>query len=102
METDDLGRSANRFSVRQGLHDKEFEALCADLLGVSISLRFERFKPGPDQRVEWAAKSMLIELLQAIARARAVNGRWTLTMRRRPILISMLRRKPLVVLKILP
>jgi hypothetical protein len=36
----------------KGLHDKEFEALCADLLGVSMSIRFERFKPGPDQGVD--------------------------------------------------
>ncbi len=36
----------------KGLHDKEFEALCADLLGVSMSVRFERFKPGPDQGVD--------------------------------------------------
>jgi hypothetical protein len=36
----------------KGLHDKEFEALCADLLGVSMSLRLERFKPGPDQGVD--------------------------------------------------
>jgi hypothetical protein len=36
----------------KGLHDKEFESLCADLLGVSMSIRFERFKPGPDQGVD--------------------------------------------------
>jgi hypothetical protein len=36
----------------KGLHDKEFEALCADLLGVSMSIRFERFKSGPDQGVD--------------------------------------------------
>jgi hypothetical protein len=36
----------------RGLHDKEFEALCADLLGVSMSVRFERFKPGRDQGVD--------------------------------------------------
>jgi hypothetical protein len=36
----------------KGLHDKEFEALCADLLGVSMSVRFECFKPGPDRGVD--------------------------------------------------
>jgi hypothetical protein len=36
----------------KGLHDKEFEALCADLLGASMSMRFERFKPGPDRGVD--------------------------------------------------
>jgi hypothetical protein len=36
----------------KGLHDKEFEALGADLLGVSMSVRFERFKPGPDHGVD--------------------------------------------------
>jgi hypothetical protein len=36
----------------RGLHDKEFEALCADLLGISMSVRFERFKRGPDQGVD--------------------------------------------------
>src|ERR1700691_4797759 len=36
----------------KGLHDKEFEALSADLLGASMSVRFERFKPGRDQGVD--------------------------------------------------
>jgi hypothetical protein len=39
----------------KGLHGKEFEGLCADLLGVSMSVRFERLKPGPDQGVLYSA-----------------------------------------------
>jgi hypothetical protein len=30
------------------LSDKEFESLCADLLGEMLNARFERFKPGRD------------------------------------------------------
>jgi len=37
-----------------------------------------------------------------VVKALAVNRCWTLTVRRRPILISWLRSKPLVVLKIFP
>ena len=34
------------------LNDKEFEILCADLLGVALNRRFERFKPGRDSGVD--------------------------------------------------
>jgi hypothetical protein len=34
------------------LNDKEFEILCADLLGDVLSVRFERFKPGRDRGVD--------------------------------------------------
>ena len=55
----------------KALHDKEFEALCADLLGVSMSVRFERFKPGPDQGVDArcfeAGGGEIILLMRALA-----------------------------------
>jgi Restriction endonuclease len=34
------------------LNDKEFESLCADLLGETLNARFERFKPGRDGGVD--------------------------------------------------
>jgi adenylate kinase family enzyme len=34
------------------LNDKEFEILCADLLGDLLHIRFERFKPGRDRGVD--------------------------------------------------
>lgn len=39
------------YDFRQ-LNDKEFEAFCADILGVSIGHRVERFKPGRDSGVD--------------------------------------------------
>lgn len=36
----------------KSLNDKEFEALCTDLLGVKEGVRFERFKPGKDSGVD--------------------------------------------------
>lgn len=36
----------------KSLNDKEFEALCADLIGQSEGMRFERFKPGKDSGVD--------------------------------------------------
>jgi hypothetical protein len=36
----------------QALNDKEFEALCVDLLSAHFNVRIERFKPGKDQGVD--------------------------------------------------
>ena len=36
----------------KSLNDKEFEALCTDLLGQHMGVRFERFKPGKDSGVD--------------------------------------------------
>lgn len=36
----------------QALNDKEFEALCADVLSTHFKVRIERFKPGKDQGVD--------------------------------------------------
>ncbi|WP_348944744.1 restriction endonuclease [Chitinibacter sp. FCG-7] len=36
----------------KALNDKEFEILCADLLGDAEGQRFERFKPGKDAGID--------------------------------------------------
>lgn len=36
----------------KALVDKEFESLCADILGAAMNVRFERFKPGRDAGVD--------------------------------------------------
>jgi hypothetical protein len=61
----------------KGLHDKEFEGLCTDLLGVSMSLRLERFKPGPDQGVD----ARCFDAGGGACPARAPASRWLLSLR---------------------